>query len=251
MKKILATFVFAIACMALSAQYGCPQGGGGGQSIISTPVGNSLSFNGGSYDAVGNMNLNSALGANFTLAQSYASTKGSAFLAEEAQKGKIILNDGSEIVDVLMNFDLYSQEVIVTNADGDDYYLDKKLVKEISIPVDGRNVTFKKINSDQPNTLYEVLYDDGDMAFFKERYVTRKEATNNGMKDTPAKFNQRANYFMSHGEGTIAKVKLKKKEIFSGFAGGEVLAMKEYAKAEGIRFNDESDFVAVFKGTNK
>lgn len=249
MKKILSIFAFTLACLSVNSQ--CNGGGGGGQSVISTPVGNSLSIRGGSYDAMSNMNLNSALGNSFTLAQSYSSTKGSAFIANEAQEGKIILNDGSEIANVIMNIDLYADEVIVTNEDGEDYYLDQKMVKEISIPVNGKIITFRKINPDQPNKLYEVLYDDGDMAFFKERYVTRKEATKNGMKDTPAKFNQRANYYMSHGENSVAKVKLKKKDIFSGFDGGEVLAMKEYAKAEGIRFKDESDFVAVFNAVTK
>ena len=87
------------------------------------------------------------------------------------------------------------------------------------------------------------------MTFFKERDVTLKESQSNGIVEQEARFRKRTNYFIKHGEdGEIAKVRLKKKDIFPLIPDSELIAMQAYAKRKGIKFKDESDYVAFLGG---
>lgn len=254
MKRLLASFIFALACISLSAQ--CPPGGGGG-SVPSVGSGSTISAsnlggtNGNSLHSLNQQVFNDAFGGRYSVQTTYANTNGSAFLTENDVEGTLILNDGSELKNVPLQFDLYKQEFIATNSKGEKMYIDKRFYQEIIIPIDGRQVSLRKINPKKPEQFYEVLYDDGDMTFFKERYVSLREAENNGIVNRQAEFKNRTKYYIKHGDNEVAKVKLKKKDFFSGFAGTEVYAMKEYAKKKGLKLKNESDYVALFEGIAK
>ena len=169
----------------------------------------------------------------------------------DRSKGTLVLNNGNVIENVLLQVDLYTNDIIASKDDGEIIYLDKRLFKEVIVSVDGTDVQYKKIDPKNPDDFYQVLYEDEGLVFFKERYASLREASNIGMTNTNARFINRTKYYIKHGEGQIAKVKLKKKEIFSGFVDAELYAMKEYARRKGIEFKDEADFIAVFEGVNE
>ena len=87
--------------------------------------------------------------------------------------------------------------------------LDGRFYKEARVSYDGEEIVLKKSDSKDPNKFYQVLYEDGDMIFFKDNYVTLKEASNNGYSQSNSKFTMRTKYFIKYGDGQIAKVKLK------------------------------------------
>jgi len=253
MKNIFSFLILLLASIALSAQ--CDPGGGGVPSVSGGGGGvGSLQAGGAS-----GLSINSSFGQQFLSgiysgsyaknnALAYQEIQGNPYLNEEEVKGTLVMNDGNIIKDVLLMVDLYTHEIIAT-VDGEQIVLDGRFFREIIVPHNGNDLVFQKTNPKKPEQFYEVLFQSGDMVFFKDRSVTLREASNSGLAKVDARFNYRTKYFIKHGEGEVAKVKLKKKDIFSGFMNSEVYAMKEYAKDKGIKFKDESDYVAVFEAT--
>ena len=152
------------------------------------------------------------------------------------------------IQDILLQMDLYTNEVVATKKDGEEVILDNIFFREVIIPFEGEDIVYKKTNPEDPDNFYEVLYEGPDMVFFKQRDVALREGHDHGISKIEPKFSQRNKYYIKHGEGAVATVKLKKKEILSGFADAELYAMKEFARQNGLKFKDESDYIAIFEG---
>ncbi len=251
--KIILSFV-ATVFWAFSLNAQCDPGGGGtgggGGSIsvgVQSAVGGTTS---GSFanSAFHSMHTQTVFKARQGDRLSYSNVKGNPYLNKSATAGTLVMNDGNMIKDILLQFDLYTNDVIATLESGEEIVLDSKYFREVIIPTKEKDVVYRKINPEKPNDFYEVLYQDEDMAFFKQRYVTLREGQNNGLAKVKPRFDKRTKYFIRHGQGEVAKVKLKKKDIFSEFVDGEIYAMKEYAREKGIKFKDETDYVAVFEG---
>lgn len=255
MKNLLLITVMFISTSTLIAQNYCPSGGG----TTSGDPGNSPTqdFTSGSNSSLGSISGSSAFShllnqtnSNLTTRQVnqlvYEEIDGSPYLNDTPSKGTLVLNNGSMVEDILLQMDLHTNQAIATLQNGDEVFLDSKYFQEIVIPHDGKDVVFKKINPKNPDMFYEVLFEDGDTKFFKERYATISEPYNNGKVKRDAKLTQRTKYFIHHGEGEIAKVKLKQKDIFSKFLNDEVYAMEQYAQEKGIKFRNEGDYIEVF-----
>jgi hypothetical protein len=184
--------------------------------------------------------------------ESYKQINGSPFLTEEAIAGTVIGINGNKKENVMMRVDLYSQNIIAQDEEGKEIALDGRFYKEIILPYKGKNLVFKKVNSDTPNKFYEVLYENGDMVFFKENSIKLKESDSaSPYSNTETRFSKaKTEYYIKTGEEEIVKVKLKKKDILSVFPDAELEAMKYYAQSKGIKFKNESDYIAVFDGVN-
>ncbi len=179
---------------------------------------------------------------------SYQQVQGSAFLNEEPVKGTVVLNDDSSIEDVPLMVDLYANHVITKKDNGDMMILDGRFYKEIRLTHEGEEIVLKKSDKNNSDKFYQVLYDDGDMVFLKDNYVTMREASNNGYSRSSAKFTKRTNYFIQYGDNQMAKVKLKKKDIFPLIPDSELYAMQEFARKKGLKLNSELNFIAFFEG---
>jgi len=262
-KTLLAFIPMLVFSLSVTAQCSPGGGGSGGTSSFS---GGTSSFSGVTSSISGGAGaISSSLSLGHTQNQfaskasglnslrsnllSYEQVKGSPFLNDEAIEGVLVLNNGNVIENVPMQMDLYTHEVIATNDSGKEILLDNRFYKEIRLPFEGEELVFRRVNEKHPEKFYEVLYDDAGMIFFKERDVTLKESQSNGIVEQEARFRNRTNYFIKHGEdGEIAKVRLKKKDIFPLIPDSELIAMQAYAKKKGIKFKDESDYVAFLGG---
>ena len=69
-----------------------------------------------------------------------------------------------------------------------------------------------------------------------------------GYSKSNATFTKRNSYFIKYGDNQIAKVKLKKKDIFPLIPDSELYAMQEYAREKGLKLNNELNFIAFFEG---
>jgi hypothetical protein len=212
-----------------------------------TPSSSSTSFYGNTAFDAFLSNPNGSVYQNNTL-QGYKKIQGSAFLYKEPVEGTLVLNDESLIEDVRLLVDLYANEVVVMKESGEMAVLDGRFYKEVRVPYEGKEIVLKKSDSNKPNKFYQVLYEDGDMIFFKDNYVTLQEGSNNGYSTTEPKFTKRTKYFIKYGDNQIAKVKLKKKDIFPLLPDSELYAMQEYARKKGLKLNSEHNFIAFFKG---
>ena len=244
MKILIGLFALLLSGVTLGAQgYGCPP---------PSPPPPPSSFT-SSFATPSNFGQAQFANQVYTMAGqarsfAYQEIKGSPYLNDEPTQGVLVLNNGDLIKDILLQMDLYTNEVIATKKNGDVVILDNVYFREVIIPFEGQDVVYKKTNPQDPDNFYEVLYEGPDMVFFKQRDVALREGVDHGISKVDSKFSQRNKYFIKHGEGAVAKVKLKKKEILSGFEDAELLAMKEYARENGLKFKDETDYIAIFEG---
>jgi len=257
MKTFLSFLMATLACFTLNAQ-DCTYGGSGGsvstispstRSIApSTPTTFSNTNTGlGIYSDTHTYSMSNILRQGNGNLLAYEKIEGSPYLNDEPAKGTLVLTDGSVLEDVILQIDLYTNKVIAHVNEDEEIVLNSHYFSEVIISHEGQDLVFQRVNPEEPNKFYEVLYDDNGMAFYKERYATKSEAYNDGIAQRDAKFNQRANYFIAHEEGQMAKVNLKKKDMFSGFIDDEVYSMIAYAKKKGIKLKNEQDYVRVFQ----
>lgn len=218
-------------------------------SLLSQGGGDQANFGGGSAwssQSLGNRLFVDGLDGKFSSDKLYSDTKGNPYLTEEAVSGTLVLNKSNKITKVPILYNLYTKEIIVTDKEGNEHFLNKDFCQEFILPLDGKDIHFKKVHPKFSNQFYEVLFQNGVTTFFKERYVTRKNAVKNGVNDTPAKFNRRVRYFMIYGTGELKEVKLKKKEMFSGFSKQEISRIEKFIKTNKVKLRNESDYVDLF-----
>jgi len=243
MRAIITSFILLFTSLTLQAQTVIQAENSGPTSTKANEV-NGMNTN----SSFGMVFFNRPLNQSYTDARlTYHNIKGSPYLTEEPVKGRIVLKDGTEYKDVLLSADLYSDEIIVTTDEGEEYFLDKSFIWEVIMPVDGKELIFKKMDFKNPNDLYIKLYQDQDLLFFKKKYATIRQGENHGVSKTEPKFNLREKYFVKHGGGVIEKVNLTKKDILAGFKERDAKKIQSYAKANGLKLRKEEDFVTVFE----
>lgn len=177
----------------------------------------------------------------------YQKIEGSPYLNENPVSGNLTLENDNVVSDILIEMDLFQEQIIVTLENKDIMVLDPKFFQQITLPHDGKEITFKKLNPEEPLSFYEVLYEDGDISFFKKRYVTMTEGSNNGYSRKEPKFNHRKKYYIKNGKNKINQIKLKKKDIFPSFSPKEQKVMEKIAKNSELKLKDEADFITLFE----
>ena len=94
------------------------------------------------------------------------------------------------------------------------------------------------------------MYEEDGLVFFKERKVSLRQGSDDGIKKVDPKFLHRMKYFIKNSDGEVEKVKLKKKDIFSKIPEKRLKEMKSNSSVKGKRLKqklkEESDFVAFF-----
>lgn len=180
----------------------------------------------------------------------YDEVKGSPYLMEKPVHGIIVKNNGDEIVKVPLKVDLYSQTIVATNLDGKDISLNPKEYKSIILPYNNQILTLEKVNIDEPDIFYAVLYQDPEILFFREDYATFKDATSNGISDTEASFTTRKNYYIKHRRDKHpTKVKLKDKYILKSLPKRKADSILRYIKKNKLKLQSEEDFIKAFIAT--
>jgi len=250
MKKLIFTFCCAFTIgFAYSQQCGGGTGGGGTAggtgSVLSGGTLAGFNMSGGQLASFHGLS-NNFMGRYFASAQGYSQISGSPYLTNTNVEATLIMNDDVEITNVPMKIDLYANEIIVTNEEDEEIVLDTRFYKEIYFVNDGEQVVLKKVNPKKPEVFYEVLYESGDVVFFKEQRARLKKGENYGIAKTESKFNQHKSYYVKGEENAVAKVNLKKRDVFNHFPEIEAIAFKEYVKKSKIKLSKEKDYKELF-----
>ncbi len=177
---------------------------------------------------------------------SYDEIDGSPYLTKDASSATLVLNDGREMIDVQIKYDLYAGEIIASDKKGDDIVLDTRYYKEILLEKDGDLLSLKKVNDKHPDKFYEVLYESGDIVFFKDHNAKLRKGENFGITQTNSKFSQHKKYYVKGSDGSLAKVNLKKRDVFDHFPELEAVAFREYIKSAKIKLLKEKDYRQLF-----
>lgn len=263
--KSLFTFalcLFSAVCMVAQvcgpAPTPTPSGGtgslvsGGGitpGAVAPTANVNSISYlHASQHGLLRHMNNAVLSGKYSTASATYKTIKGSPYLTKSSVTGTLVMNDGSTIKDVPLQYDTFAEEIVATNHEGEEIVLDTRFYKEIVMDIEGEDIYFAKVNPDHPDKFYELLYDDSGLTFYKDITTKVKEGENKGIATIKPRFRTYTHYYLKQGDD-LAKVNLKKKDILSQFPQLEAIAMAEYCKKKGIKLKKEEDFIAMFQGT--
>ncbi len=145
-----------------------------------------------------------------------------------------------------VKYDLYAAQIVATDRNGQEILLDTKYYKVILLTIDGQETSFKKVNPKRPNQFYEVLYESGDVIFFKDRQARLKKGQNLGITNQPSRFSQHNRYYISGADRGLVKVNLKKRDVFNHFPEVEAVVMREYIKKSKIKLSKEKDYKKLF-----
>jgi len=174
----------------------------------------------------------------------YNQIKGSPYLNPDFVRGEIEMEDGVIYNNLLLQFDLYSGNVIASDGNGNMLALDRERYNSFLIPHDGEDLLLKKVHPDKPKDYYVVLFENDQFIFFKQKYVTVRESSNYGLAKTDAQFTSRNDYFISkRSKKAVNKIKLKEKVLMSYLSKKDAKAIKEYAEQNGLKLNKEKNFV--------
>lgn len=248
MKKLIFTLSLISCSLALIAQ-NCGTGGAipsSNGSSVGSFVGGGL---GGYNPAMGQINTlmkDVYSGRYLSSVEEYNQIKGSPFLTDESSAATLVMNDGTEIKDVPVKYDLYAKEIIATNKDGDEIVLDPKYYLEVIIDVDGQQLSFKKVNPRDSEKFYEVLYESEGVVFFKDQSARLRKGENLGITRSPSSFNQYSRYYVAGEDNSLAKVNLKKRDVFDHFPELEAVAFREHIKSSKIKLSKEKDYKQLF-----
>jgi len=176
----------------------------------------------------------------------YEDINGSPYLLEESSQAVLVMNDGQIIENVPVKYDIYTKEIIATKPNGEDIVLDTRYYQEMLLTIDGQEISFKKVNPKSPDKFFEVLYQSGDVAFFKDQTAKLRKGENLGITRSPSSFNQYTRYYVTGDDDSIAKVNLKKRDVFDHFPEMEAVAMREYVKTSKIKLSKEKDYKKLF-----
>ena len=249
MKKLIFTFCLAFTFGLVFSQDcgGGSTGGSTGGSSGSLVGGGLTSFapGSGALSSLQGLN-NNFMGRYFAAAASYDEILGSPYLTSESVKATLIMNDGVEMNDIPIKYDIYANEIIATNVEDEEIILDTRFYKEITFENEGQPVVMKKVNPKKPDVFYEILYESGDIVFFKEQEARLRKGENLGITKSESKFNQHKRYYVKGEDQSLAKVNLKKRDVFNHFPEIEAVAFKEYIKSSKIKLSKEQDYKKLF-----
>jgi len=177
---------------------------------------------------------------------SYTKIKGSPFINDEAVKCDIVLHNGDSIKDIDLQFDLYIHKFIAKDGDGEEVLLDGYYFNTVMVPYEDEVLKFEKLNPEYPDKFYIKLFENKDVLFFKEMYVSFREGSNQGLAEIDAQFTARKKYYIKNGDLPIRPVKLKEKDVFKDFSKRDVSSMTKFARSNKIKLKKEADFLKAF-----
>lgn len=243
--------VSALCCLQAFAQ--CPSTGPSTTTSVPTPDSQSFSTSFNSSNYGGNIMNYSDLAmfnqAAETLAENtYHDIEGSPFMTEEFVKGILVTTEGDVILDVPLKINVYTQEVIAKNHLGSIVVLDQTQYQELILPFEGKDLRFKRINQENPDVFYEVLFESAELTMIKEHYATVKESNSNGISSTPKKFSQRTRYYVMQENGLAVKTRLNKKSLLALLPNTMANDLEAYADLNKIKFSKESELMRLLAG---
>ena len=116
------------------------------------------------------------------------------------------------------------------------------------IIVNGRKFENKYLATERGNTIFEVLFDDGNVALLKRHFLVIKEGSDNPMVVRPSKYVQKASYYVKKGT-YIKPFAFKKKNILT-LLKGKNKAIDAYAKENQLSFKKEADVIKMLNGVS-
>lgn len=176
-------------------------------------------------------------------------TKGSPFLFEEWKKGIVVNNNGDHI-NTYVNYNVYTDEMHVTNPRSTGVILQKNFADSIFIINNDTTLLFVHLNNSEnlKNGIYQVLY-DGNISLVVKRSKRLDRPNNKGAFPGDRKSNEfvvNDRYFVK-SDDSFSNIRLTKsslKKTFKPYKSSIQDYLKEHSDVDA---NTEEGFVETIK----
>ena len=183
----------------------------------------------------------------FVFRQRYSETIGSPYWHEDEKAiATLILNDGSVIEEVPIQYDVYTDEIIATQEDQGEFIIDSKFFQEIFIDEGGSIAVFEKVHPDYPFKFYHILQATDAYIFFKDIDISYniQEIRVTGLTSEINRFNRRNIYYINFN-GSVHKINLKKRDLMEIIPIYKRSAVKQFAKQHRLSYKSEPDVIEI------
>jgi hypothetical protein len=182
----------------------------------------------------------------------YSKIKGSPFLSEEMKQGVIVFENGNQLTDIPMRFNLNENSFEFTYKGKTQYLSKTQRIQKVVF--EGNDYVIKKLPGDKADATSFVRKLGGDkIEFFVYEYTkynAEVKSNNPYERDEPANFSRNEDrFFMSKDNGPLIEFK-SRKALQSGLEEFGV-DVKAYFKQEKPSHKDESDLKKLLEFINK
>jgi hypothetical protein len=182
----------------------------------------------------------------------YNDVKGSPYLNPEFTPGTVVLLNGKQFDNASLQVDLYSKNIIAEDENGKHIALNKALYNSFIITHEGEQLLYKKVNIEEPQEFFIVLFENEDFILFKDLYVTFREGVNKGLTTVEPKFIKRNDYYLvKKASDYISKIKLKENDLQNKLPRSISKAFVSHVKKKKLAFKKEKDVVQALEAITK
>ena len=246
MKKLFLLATLGFSTTIITAQYS-------GQALSNASSGGSMD---GSA-AIINTLLGDMASRDAKRTKNYDEFQGSPYVSNNFKQTRILYNN-EDMGTMFYRYNALNEEIEIKNT-----LLEEEGTKglsrdkNISILVDGKELSFKTFVTSKKNTLngYLLQLIDGETYDLYKRtrvkFTEGKPAPNSFVKAVPARFSQFTEYyFQKEGVNRIDEIPLSNNKLLKLLSGNDKESLKNYLKENKIKIKEEEDLVKAFNYLN-
>ena len=205
--------------------------------------------------------INLQQGSSFNLTKK-SNIEGTPYLFEDWQSGNIIQNDTNYIPKAKLQFNAYSNEIIIGDSRFSDkgFYVTDKSVTGFVIKNDVFFTTYQKINGSQflspksKNLYYETITDVKNkkpyLIIEHQKVIFDPSISNSAAIDTneASEYKLKKQYYILNKDNKYVKINLSKRSVFKIFKDKNS-EMKSYLKKHSFKFKNKeklNEFVIYY-----
>ena len=183
----------------------------------------------------------------------YEGIRGTPYLFTGWRQGNIYLKDSSQIKNINIKYNIYTDDVLYLNSkSGDSLIIERSLIREFQMLNDSASniITFKEMNmkpgNDGKSTFVKVLYDSKSEFLMKYIKVFIK-ADYKGAYTAGRKYDEYTDdlqYYILKDNNELNKIKLGKKAVIKVLAEKEN-KIKSFIDQQGLTLDNENDVIKV------
>lgn len=166
-------------------------------------------------------------------------TDGSIFLFDDWKNKGEILYGGKKLIIYNINYNVKSDEFMSQMESDSTFVFDFKGIDKIIV----NERPFKRIYNSElsENKIYEIIYEDSNIALLKNHFIKLVESSPNPMLNRDRNKIQKQNNYFLLKNGIVSSFKLKKNSILELMTPEKAELAESFAKNNKLSFKDDTD----------
>ncbi|AZQ62327.1 hypothetical protein EI427_08770 [Flammeovirga pectinis] len=175
--------------------------------------------------------------------------KGSPFYIDEWEVGHVTLIDGSSFTNVLIKFNVYSNELWSMKDEKNVIVVNKKEVRSFGWKSENEGeLLFEQIKIENKKQYAEVIFKDDKFQLYKirkKKFNKKDDSTSNSYSEAKDEFAWQKPQLFLVSDGKVKQVSSKEKEFYAIF-GDKKSEVHKFAKSNKLKTKNKSDLEEIF-----